>query len=123
MSQLFSGDLLVVEDNIIIAMDAEDVLLALGAARVHTAATVAQAHSVLAGATLEAAILDFNLEDETSEAVADALRQTGTPFVFATGYSGLEALPERFADCHLLQKPYVADDIRAAFAALRTAAA
>lgn len=104
-------------------MDAEDVLSALGASDVVTASTVAQAHTVLAEGGFEAAILDYNLDGETSEAVADALRTTDTPFVFATGYSGLASLPERFADCQLLQKPFSADDIRAAFTALRAAAA
>ena len=119
MSAIFSGDVLVVEDNIIIAMDAEDVLATLGAARVHSAANVAQARDLIGSESIEAAILDYNLDGETSEAVADQLRSDGTPFVFATGYSGLEELPARFADCQLLQKPYSAEDIRAAFAVTR----
>ena len=118
MTHVFSGNVLVVEDNIIIAMDAEDLVTSLGATRVHGAASVEQARLVLEHETLQAAILDYNLEGETSEAIADALAARGTPFVFATGYSGLEALPERFADRTLLEKPYTAEDIADAFAGM-----
>lgn len=123
MEPVFTGDVMVVEDNIVIAMDAEDLVRSLGAANVHGAASVEQAEAIMAHADLEAAILDYNLENETSEAVADSLVERGVPFAFATGYSGLGELPERFRNQVLLEKPYSDDDIRSAFAGrIRTAA-
>ena len=116
VSELFAGDVLLVEDNIIIAMDAEELVLGLGAPRVHVASSVDQARRILDAESVVAAILDYNLEGETSESVADTLVERGTPFVFATGYSGLEELPARFQGRTLLQKPYTADDIGTAFA-------
>ena len=114
----FSGPVLIVEDNIIIAMDAEELVTALGATEVHIAATAEQGLKVLEHHDISAAILDFNLAAETSEPVADALLARGTRFVFATGYSGLEELPERFTGQILLQKPYTPHDVQEAFAGL-----
>ena len=96
---------LLVEDNMIIAMDGEDALRDLGA-DVTTAATTARAREALQQHPVDLAVLDFNLGAETSMPVADLLAEQGIPFLFATGYGdGLE-LPDRFADVTLVKKPY-----------------
>ncbi|MGB6228831.1 MAG: response regulator [Litorimonas sp.] len=113
MNTVFSGDVLIVEDNFIIAMDVEALVLDLGADTVHLASNCADALSALERADITYAILDFNLEGETSEPVAEALEAAGTPFVFATGYSDSSQLPERFRGLPILRKPYAAEEIRA----------
>ena len=96
---------LLVEDNMIIAMDGEDALRDLGA-EVTTAASVGRARETIAIQSIDLAVLDFNLGHETSLPVAELLMERGIPFLFATGYGdGLE-LPERFAHVTLLKKPY-----------------
>jgi light-regulated signal transduction histidine kinase (bacteriophytochrome) len=96
---------LLVEDNMIIAMDGEDVLRDLGA-DVTTAASIARAREAIQHHPIDLAVLDFNLGAETSMPVADLLAERGIPFLFATGYGdGLE-LPERFAGVTLVKKPY-----------------
>ena len=96
---------LLVEDNMIIAMDGEDALRDLGA-EVVTAASVGRAREAIALGPLDLAVLDFNLGHETSLLVADLLAERGIPFLFATGYGdGLE-LPERFEGVTLVKKPY-----------------
>lgn len=102
------GPVLLVEDSLIIAMDAEDILARLGACRVATAASVAAALDELDAEQFEVAVLDVNLGPETSLPVADALRRAGVPFVFATGYGEQLALPEEHAGTPVLQKPYTA---------------
>ncbi|WP_420145798.1 HWE histidine kinase domain-containing protein [Sphingobium sp.] len=98
-------NVLLVEDNMIIAMDGEDALRDLGA-EVMTAASVGRAHEAIAIKPVDIAVLDFNLGAETSLPVADLLAERGIPFLFATGYGdGLE-LPSRFADVTLVKKPY-----------------
>jgi light-regulated signal transduction histidine kinase (bacteriophytochrome) len=98
-------NVLLVEDNMIIAMDGEDALRDLGA-EVVTAASVGRAHEAIAISTVDLAVLDFNLGHETSLPVADLLAERGIPFLFATGYGdGLE-LPQRFDHVTLLKKPY-----------------
>ncbi|WP_255329424.1 response regulator [Paracoccus albicereus] len=52
----------------------------------------------------DAAILDIKVGDETTFAVADALRNRDTPFLFLTGY-GRSLLPPRFATNPLFFKP------------------
>jgi CheY-like chemotaxis protein len=98
-------NVLLVEDNMIIAMDGEDALRDLGA-DVTTAASVGRASEAMAIQSIDLAVLDFNLGTETSLPVADLLMERGIPFIFATGYGdGLE-VPVRFADVILLKKPY-----------------
>ncbi len=96
---------LLVEDNMIIAMDGEDALRDLGA-EVMTAASVGRARDAIATQPVDLAVLDFNLGSETSLPIAELLAARGIPFIFATGYGdGLE-LPSQFADVTLLKKPY-----------------
>ncbi|MGW8201729.1 HWE histidine kinase domain-containing protein [Sphingomonas bisphenolicum] len=96
---------LLVEDNMIIAMDGEDALRDLGA-EVMTAASIGRAREAIAIQPVDLAVLDFNLGHETSLPIADLLAARGIPFIFATGYGdGLE-LPAQFADVTLLKKPY-----------------
>ena len=112
---VFAGDVLIVEDNVIIAMDVEDIVRGLGAADVHLASSVEDALSAIDENRIDAAILDFHLEDGTSEIIGDRLIEKDIRFVFATGYSDTDLLPERFQSCRLLKKPYTANDIREIF--------
>ena len=106
-----SGTVLLVEDSMIIALDAEEMLLSLGAARVHTAADVQEALRLLALDSPTFALLDVNLGRETSIPVADSLRNAGVPYVFATGYGDQVDLPLEHRDCVVLKKPYTAANI------------
>lgn len=112
---VFTGDVLIVEDNVIIAMDVEDMVRGLGAPNVHIANSADDALSAIDTHKIETAILDYHLENGTSEIIADRLVERNIPFVFATGYSDSTLLPDRFQSCQLLKKPYSANDIRAAF--------
>ena len=87
--QLLGGlGVLVVEDSMIIALDCANTLRSLGAAHVTTAASVAEALTAIDARTFDVALLDFNLGEETSIVVADALAARNIPFAFATGYDG-----------------------------------
>ncbi|EQA97733.1 HWE histidine kinase domain-containing protein [Sphingobium indicum] len=98
-------NVLLVEDNMIIAMDGEDALRDLGA-EVITAASVSRAREAIANHEVDLAVLDFNLGNETSLPVAELLAERGVSFLFATGYGDGLDLPERFGDVTLLKKPY-----------------
>lgn len=110
---------LLVEDSLIISMDAEDVLLQLGAGRVVPAANVRQALEEIESADPAIALLDINLGDETSFAVAEQLIARGVPFLFATGYGDQAQLPPEFAHVPILQKPYTASGIAQGITSLR----
>lgn len=81
-----AGTVLLVEDNIIIALEAEDVLLSLGADSVVVASGVTEALRLLALETPSFALLDINLGAEMSWPIASRLRELGVRYAFATGY-------------------------------------
>jgi two-component sensor histidine kinase len=85
---------LLIEDSLIIALDAEDILKRLGARQVATAATVEDGIRAIGDSRPDLAILDVNLGDHTSFAVADRLLELDIPFLFATGYGEQAQLPE-----------------------------
>ena len=77
---------LLLEDNLIVALEAEDVLKALGAAAVHTASTITTASVLLESEEPRFAVLDINLGFETSLDFGLRLRHANIPFIFASGY-------------------------------------
>jgi CheY-like chemotaxis protein len=119
----FSGRrILVVEDEMMIAMLMEDMLAELGCAVVgpaHALDTALDLARTELG--LDAALLDVNLAGQPVFAVADALREKGVPTIFATGY-GDAGLREIDRGAPVLQKPFRAGDLaRALGEALRVA--
>jgi len=109
-------DVLVVEDNMIIALDAEDIMRKFGVGTVRSASSVAQALREISDRPPEFALLDVNLGTETSFEIAKRLTEIGVPFVFATGYGEQVAFPPEFSDAPKLRKPYSIDSLRAAVA-------
>ena len=104
---------LVVEDEILIAMLIEGFLQEFGCVVAATAARPDQALRILEETAVDAAILDVNLDGSDSFGVAAALCARGLPFVFATGYRSTRLDP-RFADRPVLAKPFQACDLEAA---------
>jgi light-regulated signal transduction histidine kinase (bacteriophytochrome) len=109
-------DVLVVEDNMIIALDAEDIMRKFGVSTVRSASSVAQALREISDHAPEFALLDVNLGAETSFEIARRLTEMGVPFVFATGYGEQVAFPPEYSDVPKLRKPYSIDALREAVA-------
>jgi CheY-like chemotaxis protein len=107
--------MLVVEDNMIIALDLEDMLTRLGVKHITVASSVAQALEALNDEKPPFAILDVNLGQETSFPIAEALQEAGVPFAFGTGFGDSAAFPDRFKETPVLQKPYSAESVAALF--------
>ena len=108
------GAVLIVEDNMIIAIDEETAMAAMGFSPIHLASSVASAMQIIARGQLSFAVLDVNLGVETSEPIAEELARVGVPFVFASGYDqGLERLTKKF-HAPLLRKPFTREDLIAA---------
>lgn len=103
--KLLSGRrILVVEDEMLVLMVAEDMLADLGCDAVVAAATVDQALALIDLQVFDAALLDMNLNGSKSFPVAQALAEHGVPFAFATGYSGAD-MREGYRDRPMLRKP------------------
>lgn len=107
--------MLVLEDNMIIALDLEDMLTRMGVKDITVVSSVGQALEALNGWSPPFAILDVNLGAETSFPVADALLAAGAPFAFGTGFGDSASFPDRFRDVPVLQKPYSAESVAALF--------
>lgn len=110
---------LIVEDSMIIAMDAEDSLRRLGVGDVVVAGSVATALEAVAGTEFDFALLDFNLGDESSSDVADALARSGVPFWFVTGYGDAIAKLAGPQAKGVLKKPFTARDLEEVVEAVR----
>ncbi|HET7634418.1 MAG TPA: response regulator [Burkholderiales bacterium] len=109
---------LLVEDESVVAMLLEDILGELGCKVVGPVARVDKAIEMAQHETLDAAILDVNLNGHDVYPVADALAARSIPFIFATGY-GRDSLRPPYDDRPLLQKPFQQRDVDAAFAEVR----
>ena len=108
------NDVLIVEDDPIIALDFEDTILGFGVMVVRTAGNVAKAIEMIADRAPQFALLDIGLVHEKSFAIAERLDALKIPFVFVTGYGPTMAFPAAFADRPTLAKPYSADALLAA---------
>jgi len=97
---------LLVEDNMLIALEAEDMLRLLGAEHVSLASTISEADLLLERRQFDVAMLDINVGRSTSFQLATRLKAAGTPFIFATGYGEELALEQRNGDEVVIQKPY-----------------
>lgn len=109
-SVLDGHDVLLVEDSLIIALDAEDILTRFGA-DITTASTTEAALDQLIDERPSFAILDINLGDQTSFPVADRLHDLGIPFFFASGYGEQAKLPVEHRSRIVVQKPYTTHNI------------
>jgi hypothetical protein len=109
---------LLVEDSLIIALDAEDIVGRLGAEDIETVATVEGALDSIDVRRPSVAMLDINLGDRSSYPIADRLLELGVPFLFATGYGEQANLPEAHRGRTVLQKPYTLENVARAMDAL-----
>ena len=108
------ADVLIVEDDPIIAIDFEDRLLGFGVRHVRTVGSVAQALDAIARRAPDFALLDVELIREKSFAIAERLAALKIPFVFVTGYGAETSIPAQFAARPRLQKPCSSDALAAA---------
>lgn len=110
--------ILIVEDEPLIAMMLEDFLEVLDKTPVGPVDSVAGALAQIENGGIDAAILDVNLRGgEKSTAVAVALAERSIPFIFATGGSD-DSVDAQFRDRPVLQKPFTMDGVSKALDAL-----
>lgn len=103
---------LVVEDEVLIAMVLEDMLDILGHVVVGTASSFAEADAAIAAGGFDLVVADVNLGVDSIYPLADRVIAAGVPLILATG-SHRDSLPARFADVPVLAKPYALAAIEA----------
>ncbi|MEM0908576.1 MAG: HWE histidine kinase domain-containing protein [Pseudomonadota bacterium] len=106
---------LVVEDNVIIALDIENILLRFGFEKVILASSVDKALENIENSSIDCAVLDLNLSSDTSIPIAVAMEGEGKPVVFVSGFGVPDHLPERVRGYPMVAKPFSEADLSAAF--------
>lgn len=101
--------ILIVEDEIIVAIFLEDLLADFG---YQVAGVVSHLDDALTRETdYDVAILDVHINGRNVFDFADVLAGRDIPFVFATGY-GERGIPERHRSRPVLQKPFQPSDLK-----------
>jgi CheY-like chemotaxis protein len=96
---------LLVEDEMLVAGMLQSMLSSLGYAVAGTTAEVDEAMEILDRETIDAVVLDINLNGQMSYPIADELAARGIPFIFSTGYEQ-HGLPAAYEGRPLLKKPF-----------------
>lgn len=110
-NSLAGRSILLVEDELLVALLVEDLLKDAGAAIVGPAPRVAAALDMIATAgRIDMALLDVNLAGEWIWPVAGDLRARGIPYVLLTGY-GPGSVPAEHVDAGVLTKPVSEADL------------
>lgn len=99
-------NILVLEDDVLLAMDVEDYLLEQGYEVTGPFGRVPQALEAVEAGGLDGAILDLNLNGELSFPVIESLREKGIPLIVCSGYAELPELKSKLAGLPLLAKPW-----------------
>ncbi len=105
--------ILILEDELLAALELADIVRALGANVIGPAGTLREAEQCAKQSALDGAILDVKIDHKTSLQLAADLIDSGVPVVLATGYEA-DMLPENFAETPRLMKPYSSKAVRAA---------
>lgn len=96
---------LLVEDNVLLAMDMVHTLKRLAAEDVETVATFDAAMKRVALPGFDFVVLDMNLRGTVSFAIAEKLLERDVPFIFVTGYGSAIQLPPHLQHIPALSKP------------------
>jgi DNA-binding LytR/AlgR family response regulator len=114
MGALDGLSVLLLEDEFLIALEAEDMLTRMGAARIEIAQDLEEATRLLEENQFDVAMLDVNVNGRTSMDLAAELKQRGVPVLFATGYELKSKSIPADDTIPYITKPYSADRLEAA---------
>lgn len=106
ISALASLRLLVVEDEYMIAEHISMLLEDFGCEVVGPVATIDEALAAVDDGGLDGALLDANLDGESSAPIAAALHAASVPFVVATGYGARELTDDALNRAPRIIKPF-----------------
>jgi DNA-binding response OmpR family regulator len=104
-----SVPILIVEDELLLAIDLAETLTERGAVPVHVT-TVAAAFQMISTRAIAGAILDVDLQREQSYPVMEELRRRNVPFLITTGHHAGN-LHAQFQEEAYFSKPYRPDRV------------
>lgn len=105
---------LIVEDELLVAMNLEDMLEGFGCEVVGPYPTLAEARVAVEADALDAALLDVNVRGELVFPLAEDLVERQVPVVFCTGYAESGRFPPRLENLPRVAKPYTPEGLRSA---------
>jgi CheY-like chemotaxis protein len=108
--ELAGKRVLIVEDELLVALLIEDFLEDFGCTAVGPCGSVAKALDMIERETLDMAVLDVNLSGEMVYPVADMLEARHIPFLFLSGY-GDEVLQPGRPGWRVCAKPFTGNDL------------
>ena len=109
---------LVVEDELLLAMEAEDALTGAGCHVLGPVPSPEAALAILEADRPDAVTLDLNLNGEMSAELAKHLRARGIPFVVVTGYGESQLRRAGLDGAPVVTKPYEARQLLSTLAAV-----
>jgi CheY-like chemotaxis protein len=101
---------LIVEDEMLVAMNIEDMLLELGHEVTGIASRLEHALALAQEGAFDVAMLDVNLAGSPSFPIAEIMEKRGIPYLFATGY-GVAGIEKCYRHHPVLQKPFRAQEL------------
>jgi CheY-like chemotaxis protein len=117
MGKMVTGNVLIIEDEAIIAMDLEGIVAGMGHTVVDIARTRAEAIAMGRQHAPDLILADIQLADKSSgiDAVNDLLGEMGeVPVIFITAFPERLLTAERPEPAFLIAKPYSEEQVRAA---------
>lgn len=103
---------LVVEDEVLIAMDIETVLIEHGHLVLGPACSIVDALHLLDVECPDVALLDFNIHDQPVTPVAERLRDLGVPFIVTSSYDANELRKyDALTGAQFVKKPFDDHDL------------
>lgn len=98
--------ILLLEDDLLLAMDMEDHLLQTGHRIIGPFGRIADALDAIPRNDLTGAIVDLNLHGELSFPVIEMLQSRHIPVIICSGYAELPELKNRLKGLPMLPKPW-----------------
>lgn len=106
-------EVLVIEDETLLALEIADVLASCASCEVTTSTSLDQAQKAIER-PLDFVVLDIQVIGGRTFELAETLRARGVPLVFLSGGSAAE-IPEPLKDTPFLEKPFARQDLKKAF--------
>ena len=118
ISELIASDILIIEDEPLIAMDLEDIVTSLGHSLVGVARTRDEAAKIVARRKPQLVLSDIQLADGSSgiDAVNDLLKDQDVPVIFITAFPERLLTGLRPEPTFLITKPFTPEMVKALIA-------
>lgn len=100
---------LILEDEFLIAMDVEQLCRDSGAEDVFIVRSLQEFATDMPD--FDVAIVDLMLSGVSTLDFARQIYDRGVPFVFASGYTDLQEITEKFPNISVIGKPYAGEDL------------